>query len=156
MRGKQALKRSIAPDTKFSRTDLAKFINYIMERGKKTVAEDIVYEMMTIISDKTKLDPLEVFETAIRNVSPTVEIKGRRVGGANYQVPIAVRSERSLTLACRWLITAAKVKKGKKMSAKLAEEFIAAYNNEGAAIKKKTDTYKMAEANRAFAHFGRS
>ncbi len=156
MRGKQAPKRAIAPDTKFSRTDLAKFINYIMQRGKKTIAEDIVYEMMEVISEKTKLDPLEVFETAIRNIAPTVEIKGRRVGGANYQVPIAVRSERSFTLACRWIITAAKAKKGKKMSERLAEEFIAAYNNEGTAFKKKTDTYKMAEANRAFAHFGRS
>lgn len=156
MRGKSAPKRKIAPDTKFNRDDLAKFINYIMERGKKTVAKDIVYEMMEIISDKTKLDPVEVFETAIRNVAPTVEIKGRRVGGANYQVPMAVRSERSFTLACRWLIAAAKAKKGKKISARLAEEFIAAYNSEGAAFKKKQDTYKMAEANRAFAHFGRN
>ncbi|MEK7072802.1 MAG: 30S ribosomal protein S7 [Patescibacteria group bacterium] len=156
MRGKQAPKRKIAPDTKFNRDDLAKFINYIMERGKKTVAEDIVYEMMKIISDKTQLDPVEVFETAIRNVAPTVEIKGRRVGGANYQVPIAVRSERSFTLACRWLITAAKAKKGRKIAERLAEEFIAAYNSEGTAVKKKQDTYKMAEANRAFAHFGRS
>ncbi|NCN07132.1 30S ribosomal protein S7 [Candidatus Falkowbacteria bacterium] len=156
MRGKQAPKRPIAPDTKFNRTDLAKFINYIMQRGKKTIAEDIVYEMMQIISDKTQLDPVEVFESAIRNVSPTVEIKGRRVGGANYQVPMAVRSERSFTLACRWLITASAAKKGKKMSEKLAEEFIAAHNNEGIAVKKKQDTYKMAEANRAFAHFGRN
>jgi small subunit ribosomal protein S7 len=156
MRGKQAPKRQIAPDTKFNRNDLAKFINYIMERGKKTVAEDIVYTMMQIISDKTKLDPVEVFETAIRNVAPTVEIKGRRVGGANYQVPMAVRSERSFTLACRWLIDAAKAKKGRKIAERLAEEFIAAYNSEGTAFKKKQDTYKMAEANRAFAHFGRS
>jgi small subunit ribosomal protein S7 len=155
MRGKPAPKRPIAPDVKFNRDDLAKFINYIMERGKKTVAQTIVYDMMDIISDKTKQDAVEVFDTAIKNVSPTVEIRGKRVGGANYQVPITVRSERSFTLACRWLITASKAKKGKKMSEKLAEEFIAAYNNEGAAMKKKTDTYKMAEANRAFAHFGR-
>lgn len=156
MRGKPAPKRAITPDAKFNRDDVAKFINYIMERGKKTTAERIVYEMMAIISDKTKLDPLDVFETAIKNVAPTVEIKGRRVGGANYQVPIAVRSERSLTLACRWLIDAAKAKKGRKMSARLAEEIINAYNSEGTAFKKKQDTYKMAEANRAFAHFGRS
>ena len=156
MRGKPAPKRPIIADAKFSRDDLAKFINYIMERGKKTLAEDIVYEMMNIISDKTKLDPVEVFETAIRNVSPTVEIKGRRVGGANYQVPIAVRSQRSFTLACRWLIDAAKAKKGRKISERLAEEIISAYNSEGAAFKKKQDTYRMAEANRAFAHFGRN
>lgn len=155
MRGKKAPKRIIAPDTKFNRDDVAKFINYIMERGKKTIAKTIVYDMMEIISVKTKADPVEVFDTAIKNVSPTVEIRGKRVGGANYQVPIAVRSERSFTLACRWLIAAAKAKKGKKISERLAEEFIAAYNNEGAAMKKKQDTYRMAEANRAFAHFGR-
>ena len=155
MRGKPAPKRPIAPDSKFNREDLAKFINYIMERGKKTIASTIVYEMMDIISIKTKQDPVEVFDTAIKNISPTVEIRGKRVGGANYQVPVAVRSERSFTLACRWLITAAKAKKGKKIAERLAEEFIAAFNNEGAAIKKKQDTYRMAEANRAFAHFGR-
>ena len=156
MRGKPAPKRFTKPDAKFNREDLAKFINYIMERGKKTTAEKIVYDMMQIISDKTKQDPVEVFDSAIKNVAPTVEIRGRRVGGANYQVPVAVRSERSFTLACRWLITAAKAKKGKTMAEKLAEEFIAAYNSEGTAIKKKQDTYRMAEANRAFAHFGRN
>ena len=156
MRGKQAPKRKIAPDARFNRDDVAKFINYIMERGKKTTAERIVYEMMDIISDKTKLDPLDVFDTAIKNIAPTVEIKGRRVGGANYQVPVAVRSERSLTLACRWLIAAAKAKKGKRIAVRLAEEMISAYNSEGSAFKKKQDTYRMAEANRAFAHFGRS
>lgn len=156
MRGKPAPKRITKPDAKFNREDLAKFINYIMERGKKTTAEKIVYDMMQIISDKTKQDPVEVFDNAIKNVAPTVEIRGRRVGGANYQVPVAVRSERSFTLACRWLITASKAKKGKTMAEKLAEEFIAAFNSEGAAIKKKQDTYRMAEANRAFAHFGRN
>jgi len=155
MRGKPATKRKIAPDIKFNRTDISKFINYIMERGKKSAAREIVYEALDIISQKTKNDPLDVFENAIRNVSPTVEIKGKRVGGANYQVPMPVRSERSYTLGCRWLLIAARAKKGKKMAEKLAEELIAAYNNEGAAIKKKQDTYKMAEANRAFAHFAR-
>jgi len=155
MRGKPAPKRAITPDVKFNREDVAKFINYIMERGKKTIAQGIVYDMMDIVSEKTKQDPAEVFDTSIKNVAPTVEIRGKRVGGANYQVPVAVRSERSFTLACRWIITAAKSKKGKGMAERLADEFIAAYNNEGTAIKKKQDTYRMAEANRAFAHFGR-
>ena len=155
MRGKPASKRVIAPDEKYNREDIAKFINYIMERGKKSVAKGIVYEALDIISEKTKNDPLVVFDTAIKNAAPTVEIKGRRVGGANYQVPMAVRPSRSYTLGCRWIIGAAKAKKGRSMSVKLAEELIAAYNNEGSAIKKKQDTYRMAEANRAFAHFSR-
>lgn len=155
MRGKPAPKRIIKPDEKFGREDIAKFTNYIMERGKKTVAKNIVYEALDVISEKTKADPLEVFEQAIKNASPSVEIKGRRVGGANYQVPIAVRPERSYALGCRWLLDAARSKKGKRMAVKLAEELIAAYNNEGNAIKKKQDTYRMAEANRAFAHFSR-
>lgn len=155
MRGKRAPKRVIKPDDRFNSQEIAKFINYIMQRGKKTVAKSIVYEALDIISEKTKGDALGIFDAAIKNVSPSVEIKGRRVGGANYQVPMAVRPERSFSLGCRWLIDAAKAKKGKRMAEKLAEEFIAAYNNEGAAIKKKQDTYKMAEANRAFAHFSR-
>ncbi len=155
MRGKPAPKRITKPDEKFNREDVAKFINYIMERGKKSTAKGIVYECFDFISEKTKNDAVEVFDSAIKNISPSVEIKGKRVGGANYQVPIAVRPERSFALACRWLIDAAKSKKGKKMAIKLAEEIMAAYNNEGAAIKKKQDTYRMAEANRAFAHFAR-
>lgn len=155
MRGKRAPKRVIKPDDKFNSQDIAKFINYIMQRGKKTVAKGIVYETLDIVSEKTKGDALGIFDAAIKNISPSVEIKGRRVGGANYQVPMAVRPERSFALGCRWLIDAANAKKGKRMAEKLAEEFIAAYNNEGAAIKKKQDTYKMAEANRAFAHFSR-
>ncbi|MFA6228462.1 MAG: 30S ribosomal protein S7 [Patescibacteria group bacterium] len=155
MRGKPATKRAIAPDEKYNREDIAKFINYIMERGKKSVAKGIVYEALEIISDKTKVDPLVVFDTAIKNAAPTVEIKGRRVGGANYQVPMAVRPSRSYTLGCRWIIGAAKAKRGRRMAVKLAEELIAAYNSEGTAIKKKQDTYRMAEANRAFAHFSR-
>lgn len=155
MRGKPATKRIIAPDEKFNREDVAKFINYIMERGKKTVAKGIVYEAMDIISEKTKADAVEIFAGAIKNASPSVEIKSKRVGGANYQVPMAVRPERSYALGCRWLIDAANAKKGKRMAVKLAEELIAAYNNEGSAIKKKQDVYRMAEANRAFAHFSR-
>ncbi len=155
MRGKPAPRRTIKPDEKFGREDIAKFTNYIMERGKKTIAKGIIYEALDLISEKTKADPIEIFEAAIKNVSPSVEIKGRRVGGANYQVPMAVRPERSYALGCRWLIDAAKAKKGKKMAIKLADELIAAFNNEGNAIKKKQDTYRMAEANRAFAHFSR-
>ncbi|MFA6919116.1 MAG: 30S ribosomal protein S7 [Patescibacteria group bacterium] len=155
MRGKPAPKRKIKPDSKFNQENIAKFINYIMERGKKATAEKIVYEAMEVVSEKTKLDPLDVFNQAMQNISPSVEIRGKRVGGANYQVPVAVRSERSLTLGSRWLIAAAKARKGKKMAEKLADEIINAYNNEGAAIKKKQDTYRMAEANRAFAHFSR-
>ncbi|MFA5047913.1 MAG: 30S ribosomal protein S7 [Patescibacteria group bacterium] len=155
MRGKAAPRRTIKPDLKFNNIEVAKFINYIMERGKKTIAQKIVYDALAIVADKTKGDALEIFEQAIKNVSPTVEIKGRRVGGANYQVPVAVRQERSYALGCRWLIDAAQAKKGKGMAVKLAEELIGAFNNEGSAIKKKQDTYRMAEANRAFAHFSR-
>lgn len=155
MRGKKAPKRIIKPDQKFGREDVGKFINYLMKRGKKSIAQKIINDAFEIISDKTKQDPLEVFETAIKNVAPTVEIKGKRVGGANYQIPISVRSERSFTLGCRWILDAAKAKKGKKMAERLADELISAFNNEGAAIKKKQDTYRMAEANRAFAHFSR-
>jgi len=155
MRGKPATRRVITPDEKFNREDIAKFTNYIMERGKKTIAKGIVYEAMDIISEKTKGDAVEIFAGAIKNASPSVEIKSKRVGGANYQVPMAVRPERSYALGCRWLIDAANAKKGKRMAVKLAEELIAAFNNEGNAIKKKQDVYRMAEANRAFAHFSR-
>ncbi|MFA4871501.1 MAG: 30S ribosomal protein S7 [Patescibacteria group bacterium] len=153
MRGKPATKRTIKADAKFNREDVAKFINYIMKGGKKSVARQSIYDCLALISQKTKQDALDIFEKAIQNVSPSVEIRGRRVGGANYQVPISVRPSRSFTLGCRWIINAAKARKGKKMAEKLAEEFIAAYNSEGAAMKKKQDTYRMAEANRAFAHF---
>ncbi len=154
MRGKSASKRTIQPDSKYHREDLAKFINYIMRRGKKSVAEKAVYNCFDLISEKTKQDPLEIFDRAIKNVAPTVEVRSRRIGGANYQIPIAVRPDRSFTLAARWIIGAAQSRKG-KMSARLAEEIIGAAENEGTAIKKKQDVYKMAEANRAFAHFGR-
>jgi small subunit ribosomal protein S7 len=155
MRGKQAPKRVLAPDVKFGRVDVAKFINYMMRDGKRNTAETVFYDCLEIIAKKTKKDALLVFEQAIKNIAPTVEIRGRRVGGANYQVPVAVRSERSFTLGCRWILQAAQAKKGKKMADRLAEELINAFNNEGTAIKKKQDTYRMAEANRAFAHYRR-
>ncbi|PIR56616.1 MAG: 30S ribosomal protein S7 [Parcubacteria group bacterium CG_4_9_14_0_2_um_filter_41_8] len=153
MRGKQAPKRAIAPDPKFNSTSIAKLINYIMDRGKKTTAQGIVYDCFDILAEKTKQDPLSVYERAIKNISPQLEVRSRRVGGANYQIPIEVRGERKYTLACRWLLAAARARKGKKMSGKLADELLAATNGEGAAMKKKEDMVRMAEANRAFAHF---
>jgi small subunit ribosomal protein S7 len=155
MRGKRAPKRTIQADPKFSSTSIAKLINYIMERVKKSTAQSIVYDAFDIISEKTKQDPVVIFEKAIKNISPQVEVRSRRVGGANYQIPIEVRGERKYTLACRWLLTAARARKGKPMAGKLADEIMGASKNEGSAIKKREDTHRMAESNRAFAHFAR-
>ncbi len=130
-----------------------RFINYLMEQGKKATAEKIFYDAFLAIEKATKEKPLTVFEKAIENAAPAVEVSSRRIGGANYQVPREVRIERKFMLAARWIIGAARAKKGKPMAEKLAEEFIAASKNEGSAIKKKQDTHRMAEANRAFAHF---
>ncbi len=146
-------KRKIAPDPVYNSPIVAKFINYVMRRGKKTVARKIVYGAFEIIKEKTKKEPLEVFDLAIKNASPLLEVKSRRVGGATYQVPVEVKGDRRLALAMRWIIQGAKNKKGKPMKEKLAEEIIDAANNTGWAVKKKTDTHRMAEANRAFAHF---
>lgn len=154
MRGKkQAPRRVIAPDPRYQSVPVAKFINKIMERGKKTVAQKIVYQAFDVIAEKTKQDPRDVFDLAMKNVAPQVEVKGRRVGGANYQVPMEVRGDRRIALSIRWLIEAARSKKGRPMHLKLADELIAASKNEGDAIKKKLDVHRMAEANRAFAHF---
>jgi small subunit ribosomal protein S7 len=153
MRGKPVAKRSIAPDPKFGSTKIAKFINYIMKNGKKTVAQKIVYQSFSFISDKTKRDPIEIFEEALKNVAPVLVVKSRRVGGANYQIPIAVSAEEKIKYAFHWLIDAARAKKGKPMAEKLASEFMLAAKNEGDAIKKKEETHRMAEANKAFAHF---
>ncbi|MBU1126241.1 MAG: 30S ribosomal protein S7 [Patescibacteria group bacterium] len=155
MRGKQAPKRRISPDPKFGNQLVAKLVNYVMLDGKKTVAEHVVYDAFILISEKTKQDALEVFETAMKNITPAVEVKSRRVGGANYQIPIPVRGERRNTLALRWLLAAARSKKGKPMAERLSNEIIAASKNEGDAIKKRDDVQKMADANRAFAHFAR-
>lgn len=155
MRGKQAPKRPVAPDPKFNRVDIAKFINYIMERGKKSVAQKVVYGMFDIIAEKTKKDPLVVFEEAIKNVAPAIEVRSRRVGGSNYQIPTPVRSERRQMLAYRWIIAAAAAGKGRPMAQKLAYEVMAAAQGEGGAMKKKLDVQRMAESNRAFAHFAR-
>lgn len=155
MRGKRAPKRHIAPDPRYGRTDIAKFVNYLMTGGKKTTARRVLYDAFDYIEKKTKKNPIEVFDIAMRNVGPSLEVRGKRVGGANYQIPYPVRAERRFTLASRWLIDAASKKKGKPMSVKLAEELLAATEEQGDAFKKKVDTHKMAEANRAFAHFAR-
>lgn len=153
MRGKSAPKRPINPDPKFQRLDIAKLINKIMERGKKTTAQKVVYGAFDHISAKTKQDPVAIYDAAIRNISPNLEVKGKRIGGANYQVPIVVTGDRKMTLAHRWLIEAAKARKGASMAVRLGEELIAAANNEGAAMKKREDVQRMAESNKAFAHF---
>ena len=135
------------------RVDLGRFINYTMRDGKKSTAEKVVYGAFDLIAKQTKEDAVAIFEKAMANVSPLLQVVSRRVGGANYQVPIEVRPERKFVLASRWIITAARARKGMPMAKRLAEELIAASKNEGAAIKKKQDTHRMAEANRAFAHF---
>ncbi len=155
MRKKRNYKREHAPDARYGSITVARFINYIMEDGKKSVAEKVVYDAMDILKEKTKKEALEVFEAALENVTPQQELKSRRVGGANYQIPVDVRPERKFVLASRWIIDIARKKTGKPMSERLADELLAAYNNEGEAIKKKQDTHRMAEANRAFAHFAR-
>ncbi len=154
MRKKRNYKRDHAGDLKHGNIAVGRFINYIMEDGKKAVAEKIVYDAFSVIETKYKQAPIEVFEKALENISPAVEVSSRRVGGANYQVPRPVRPERQYMLAVRWIIATAAAKKGKSMAEKLAEEFVAASKNEGTAVKKKLDMHRMAEANRAFAHFG--
>ena len=147
-------RRLPAADPKFASVKYAKFINYLMEGGKKAVAEKIMHDAFERIEKKHKGNPVEVFEKAFENISPAVEVASRRVGGANYQVPRPVRPERQYMLAARWIIATASAKKGKPMAEKLADELFAASNNEGTAVKKKLDMHRMAEANRAFAHFG--
>ncbi len=154
MRGK-VIKKEIQPDIVYNSIMVAKFINQIMRRGKKTIATRIVYNAFELAKKKTKKDPLDIFDGALKNVAPVLGIRAKRVGGATYQVPVEVRGDRKITLAMRWIIAAAKAKKGKPMAEKLSEELISAYNNEGPAIKKKLDMHRMAEANRAFAHFSR-
>jgi small subunit ribosomal protein S7 len=155
MRGKQAPKRQINPDPKYNRTDIAKFINYVMERGKKSVAQKIFYGAFEIIKEKTKTDPMQIFDQAMKKVGPSVEVRGKRVGGANYQVPFPVRDERRLTLASRWILEAARKIKGKPMAEKLASVLMDSAKGEGPAVKKREDVHRMAEANKAFAHFAR-
>jgi small subunit ribosomal protein S7 len=153
MRGKQAPKRKLKPDPKYNNTTVERFINLIMRRGKKTTAQRVVYGALDIIAEKTKKDPVVLFVQAIKNVSPLLEVKSRRIGGANYQVPIEVRGDRQETLPMRWIIEVARKRKGAPMGQKLATELIDASNKQGEAMKKREDVHRMAEANRAFAHF---
>lgn len=154
MRRKIKNRNIVEPDIMYNSQKLAKFINNIMLDGKKETARKAVYKAFEIIKEKTgNPNPLEVFDTALKNAGPTVEVRSRRIGGANYQVPREVRPERRLALAMRWIIDAARSKKGSPIHEKLAEELILASKNEGSAIKKRDDTHKMAESNKAFAHF---
>lgn len=153
MRRNQAPEREIAPDPVYNSEALSKFINRIMLRGKKSTAQRIVYGAFDIMGQRTGKNPLDVFEQAIQNAGPVVEVKPRRVGGATYQVPVEVSAQRRQALAHRWLIANARKRSGKTMSQKLAGELLDAANNTGATIKKREDTHKMAEANRAFAHY---
>ncbi len=152
-RRKRQYNREILPDSTHNNIEVAKFINFIMERGKKTIAEKIVYGAFDILKEKTKKEPLEVFQTAMKNAMPLLEVKSRRVGGATYQVPMEVRGGRKFALGSKWIIMAARAKTGKPMAEKLAQEILDASNNTGTAVKKKSDVHRMAEANRAFAHF---
>ena len=153
MRRRRPEKRVILPDTKYNDLNVAKFINYIMENGKKGTAEKIFYSAMDIIETKTKTDGIKIFKKGIENAAPSVEVKSRRIGGATYQVPIEVPRNRAFYLASLWIINSSNSSSGKPMSLKLAGELISAANGEGGAIKKKEDTHRMADANKAFAHF---
>ena len=154
MRRKIKNKHILQPDLQYESVKVAKFINYIMERGKKNTARDIVYDCFNAIKEKAKVEnPMEVFDTALKNTAPMMEVRSRRVGGANYQVPREVRPERRQALSMKWIIDAARSKKGAEMYKKLADEIISASKNEGEAVKKRENTHKMAEANKAFAHF---
>jgi small subunit ribosomal protein S7 len=154
MRGSVKNRNIAKPDVKFNSQKVEKFINYVMNEGKKNTARKIVYTAFDLIKEQAKVeDPMEIFETALKNAGPTMEVRSRRVGGANYQVPREVRPERRAYLSMKWIIDAAKAKKGKPMATKLSEEIIMASKNEGEAIKKRENVHKMAEANKAFAHF---
>ncbi len=146
-------KRDVLPDPVYHDKTVTKFINKVMLSGKKGVAERVVYDAFETIRSKTGKDPLEVFQTALKNVMPVLEVRARRVGGANYQVPVEVRPDRRMTLGIRWLVNYARLRGEKTMDARLSAELMDAANNTGAAVKKKEDTHKMAEANKAFAHY---
>jgi small subunit ribosomal protein S7 len=154
-RGKKAPKRLILPDPKYHSTTVAKFINYVMLGGKKTTAQGIVYSAMEELSQKKDGDALKLFQKVMETVRPSVEVRSRRVGGANYQVPMPVNSARGQALAFRWILAAAKARKGRSMRDRLAAEFVDILDGVGGTMKKKEDTRRMAEANKAFAHFAR-
>ncbi len=151
----KSFQRDIAPDLQYQSVLLSKMINKVMKSGKKRLAEGLMYGAMDEIKDKLKTEPLEVFEGAIKNVSPQVQVRAKRIGGATYQVPMEVRGDRKIHLAMVWILTAARAKSGSSFDKRLARELMDAYNNTGDAIKKKEDTHRMAEANKAFAHFAR-
>lgn len=148
-------KHIIKPDQKYGSVLIGRFINYVMENGKKDIATKIVYQSFEKAEKELKAKPIDIFEQILKNVGPLVEVRGKRIGGANYQVPVEVGRDRKNILAMRWIISAANAKKGSRMANKLAEEIISAYRGEGTAIKKKEETHRMAEANKAFAHFAR-
>ena len=152
-RRREVPKRHILPDPKFGNETLAKFVNILMLDGKKSVAEKITYGALDMIQERGNNDPIEVFETALENVRPTVEVKSRRVGGATYQVPVEVRPSRRTALAMRWLVEASRNRGEKSMGMRLAGELMDAFENRGTAVKKREDTHRMAEANKAFSHF---
>jgi small subunit ribosomal protein S7 len=153
MRRRRAEKREVIPDPKYKNITVARFMNIIMTRGKKSTAEKIVYRCFDILAQKTGKGSLEVFQKALDNARPVLEVKPRRIGGATYQIPIEVKAERGMSIAMRWIRNFARTKKGKPMEVKLADEILDAYKGEGNAIKKRDDTHKMAEANKAFAHY---
>ncbi len=153
MRRAGATKREVLPDPKYGSRLVAKFVNIMMIRGKKSTAERIMYDALVTIEDRSKQDPLKMFKTAVDNVKPAVEVKSRRVGGSTYQVPVEVRPDRRTSLAMRWVIGAARRRPERSMAEKLAAELLDAANNRGTAVKKREDTHKMAEANKAFAHY---
>lgn len=152
-RRRRPQKRVILPDPKYKDQVVAKFINGLMISGKKSVAEKIFYDAMDLVENRTKKVPIDVFKKAMENVAPVLEVKSRRVGGATYQVPVEVRANRRQALAIRWLIRYATARSERTMAERLANELVAAFNNDGASVKKREDTHKMAEANKAFAHF---
>ena len=153
MRRRRPEKRKILPDPIFSDLEVAKFMNFLMIGGKKGASEKIFYGAIDLVKSRTKKDGIDIFKLAIKNAAPLLEVKSRRIGGANYQVPIEVAKHRQFFLAAHWIINSARKRSGRAMSERLAAELISAANNEGGAIKKKEDTHRMAEANRAFAHF---
>jgi small subunit ribosomal protein S7 len=155
MRRARAKRRKINPDPKFNSVIVAKFINAVMRAGKKSIAQHIVYAALDMVKGKIKKDPLEIFDRALQNVGPLLEVKGRRIGGANYQIPHEVRGHRRQALAFRWMIEAARGRKGHSMEEKLAAEILDASKKEGGAVRKREMVHRMAEANKAFAHFAR-
>ncbi|MDQ3467140.1 MAG: 30S ribosomal protein S7 [Chloroflexota bacterium] len=148
-------RRELVPDARYSSETVARFINKVMQRGKKGLAERIVYGAMETIQERTGREPLEVFEQALYNATPVIEVKPRRVGGATYQVPVQIEGTRRQSLAMRWLLMSARSRAGKSMEEKLANELLDAFNNTGATVKRREDTHRMAEANKAFSHYGR-